>query len=395
MGQGLAAAYVQDGDILVWDEATAQSWVVFDGGDAIAVTMSEDGQVLAFLRRTAVVQSEMEWYEQSALWAMERNGANPRELVSAEELRGLLGPSERESTNIPQMEWIPGTHRLLYSGWTYIVQAEGESHAVPEGLFVVDADSLSQTVLVPAEDGLRFVPSPDGRQVALMSPTALTFVNVDGSDLRQGLLTYSPAGAPGPLFPTGVWTQDSRAFLITGSFDWDPVSGTNFTIWRVPADGSPADALADIRLSDPRSVAFSPDGRHVAAILFTDEQPPEIAGWFITPLATDVGPLAIPEEIEHDFASVHWSPAGTAFTRTLMELCPGATSSTEVCDAPISFGGTTAALRWIDGSRVLLLTREPSVLFLVSLDGRTQPIATWPLEEWAGPQSFAAVDTGR
>jgi hypothetical protein len=394
MEQGLVVAYVQDGDILVWDEATAQSRVVLGTGDVIAVTMSDDGQVVAFLRRMAVVRSEMEWYEQSALWAMEPDGENPRELVSAEELRELLGASETESTNIPQMEWIPGTHRLLYSGWTYIVQAEGESHAVPEGLFLVDADSLAEAVLVPAEDNFRFVPSPDGRQVALMSPTELSFVNVDGSDLRQDVLTYPPVGVAGPLFPVGVWTEDSSAFVATGSLELDPLEGVNFTIWRVPTDGSAPGALADI-VSDLRSVTFSPDGRHVAAIRFTDEQPPGIAGWFITPLAAEVGPLAIPDEIEHDFASVHWSPAGTAFTRTLMELCPDATSNTEVCDAPISFWGTTAALRWIDGSRVLLLTREPSVLFLVSLDGRSQPIVAWPLEEWVSPQSFTAAIVGR
>jgi hypothetical protein len=103
-GQSALVAYIKDGNILVWDEATGQSETIYNAGDVIAVTMSDDGQVLAFLRRSVVKRSEMDWYEQSALWAVERNGEDPRELVSAEELRELLNASETDSTNIPQME---------------------------------------------------------------------------------------------------------------------------------------------------------------------------------------------------------------------------------------------------------------------------------------------------
>jgi hypothetical protein len=45
----------------------------------------------------------------------------------------------------------------------------------------------------------------------------------------------------------------------------------------------------------------------------------------------------------------------------------------------------------------LFLTREPSVLFLVTLDpsgvfdATTVPIVAWPLEDFAGLDSFAAV----
>jgi hypothetical protein len=395
MEQGLVVAYVQDGDILVWDEATALSRVILGTGDVIAVTMSDDGQVVAFLRRSLVTRTELDWYEQSALWAVGPNGQNARELVSAEALRTLLDASETDSTNVPQFEWIPGTHRLLYSGWRYFVLAEGESHAIPEGLFLIDTDSGENTVIVPAGTNFRFSPSPDGERIALASPTGLGFVRPDGSDLRPDVLTQSRAGVPGPLFPTGVWTQDSRAFLTTGSFDWDPASGTNFTIWRVPVDGAPPDPLADIRQSHPGSVTFSPDGRRVAAIRYTNDVPPQIAGWFITSLAAEVGPLAVPNEIEIGYANVHWSPSGEAFTDALLQLCPDAAQDSDICAGPISFAGITTAVRWIDTTHALLLTREPSVLFLVGMDGTTQPIAAWSLEDWVGPQGFTAAIVGR
>jgi len=388
--------FVKDGDLLIWDEATGQTQPLFDADDAINVTMSDDGQIVAFLRRTLVRRSELDWYEQSSLWAVDRNGANPRALVSAETLRDLLGASERDSSNIPEITWIPGTHRLLYNGWTYLVQAEGESHAVPRGLYSVNADEGTQQVLVNAESILRFVVSPDGQQVALLSPTALGFVRADGNSLRRDVLTFAQVGVPCPLFPVGVWTEDSQAFVMTGSLEEDPAAGFDFVIWRVPADSSTPVQLASISRSHPGSVTFSPDGRFAAYTQYTDPASPP-AGWFISPLGEGAGPLAIPRKLEPGYPSLHWSPDGKAFTGALAELCPGATQDSEVCKSPISRGGT-AAIQWLDPTHLLLLTRDPSALLLVTLDpagqmdATSEPIEVWPLEQSVGPQSFAAVE---
>jgi hypothetical protein len=371
---------------------------MFDSGDVIRVELSDDGQLVAFLRRSIVQTIDAEWREQSALWVVDLSGENPRELVSAETLRDLLSASERDSSNIPEMTWIPGTHRLLYNGWTYLVMAEGESHAIPRGLYSVDADEGTQQVLVGAEGPQRFVVSPDGRQVALLSPTALAFVDADGSNLRRDVLTYAQVGVPGPLFPVGVWTKDSQAFVMTESLEEDPAAGIDFVISRVPADGSAPEQLASVSRSHPGSVTFSPDGRFAAYSQYTDAASPA-AGWFITPLEEGVGPLAIPRELEPGYPSVHWSPDGKAFTGSLAELCPGATQDSEICESPISRGGTTA-IQWLDPTHLLLLTRDPSALLLVTLDpagqmdATTQPIETWPLEEFVGPQSFAAFEAG-
>jgi hypothetical protein len=389
--------YVKDGDILAWDEATGESRTIFDAGDVIRVEPSDDGQLVAFLRRSVVQTSDVDWYEQSAIWVVDLSGQNPREVVSAEALRELLGASETDSSNIPEMTWIPGTHRLLFNGWTYLVQAEGESHAVPRGLVSVDADEGTQQVLVPAESNLRFVVSPDGQQVAILSPTALSFVDADGSDLRKDALTYPQVGIPGPLFPTGVWTEDSRAIVVTRFVDEDPAVGIDFGVWRVPVDGSAPAELAAIRRSHPGSVTFSPDGQSVARIEYSDGVPPQLAGWLITPLEGGAGPLAIPGELEIGYASLHWSPDGRAFTGSLEELCPGAMQDSEICDAPLSYGGSAAAIHWLDPTRLLLLTRDPAVLYLVVLDdsgvsdATTVPVATWPLEDLVGRESFAAV----
>jgi dipeptidyl aminopeptidase/acylaminoacyl peptidase len=395
---GLTVAFVKDGNIQLWSESTGQVRMMLNSGDVIAVAVSDDGQVIAFVRRSVVQLASDEWFEQSALWAIDQDGGHPRELVSAESLRQRLNAAGRDSTNIPQMEWIPGTHRLLFSGWKYLVQAEGESHAVPEGLYLVDADALTDLTLVSSGNNLRFVPSPDGAQVALMSPNSLGFINVDGSSQRPDVLTYAEVGLAAPLFPTGVWTQDSRAFVMTGSFERDASSNLALVIWRVPVDGSTPTSLAGISRTEPGSVTFSPDGRKVAFVQTTDTQPPEIAGWMITQLIPETGPLATPTRIDFEgFANVNWSPTGDAFTRNLRRLCPDAASDSDVCDVRIHFDGTLAALQWIDGNRILFLTRDPSVLFLGTMDftgnmdGTTTPIVAWPLEDHVSSKSFTTA----
>jgi len=387
-GASASVVFVKDGDLMVWEEATGQTDTLFDADDAIRVTLSDDGQVVAFLRRSIIGDLDSEWHEQSALWAVGRSGENPRELVSAEELRRLLDASETDSTNIPQLEWIPGTHRLLYSGWTYFVQAEGESHAIPQGLYLADADTLANTVLTPAGESIRFVPSPDGRHIALISPTGLSFLNPDGSGNRPDVLTYPSIGETGPLFPAGIWTQDSHSFLITGSLERHPSTNHNFTIWRVPLDGSPAQPLAVITASITDSVSFSPDGRYVA--FFRHAGPtgqPTDFGWYVASLAPEAGPLAVPRGSYLFWRNLHWSPAGAAYAfagRTLFQLCPGAVQDTEVCGEGFELGGDLASLDWMDGDRFLYTTREPYDLYFGRLDGASVRIAE-------GVENFAAI----
>jgi len=383
-GQSALVAYIKDGNILVWDEATGHSETIYNAGDVIAMTMSDDGQVLAFLSRSVVKRSEMDWYEQSALWAVERNGENPRELVPAEELRELLNASETDSTNIPQLEWIPGTHRLLFSTWKYFVQAEGESHATPEGLYWVDTDAPTGVVQLPVADSLRFVPSPDGQRIALMSTVGLGFLNADGGNYRPDVLTYPLVGLGGSAIPSGVWTQDSRAFLITSSYE--PGAGMDtYAIRRVPVDGSPAELLATFTGSHPGSVTFSPNGRHAAFYRGTISG--DYYGWFVADLPGEQGWLAIPSSAQLFWQNLHWSPAGLAYAvreKALFQLCPDATQESEVCGEGFELGGDLAAIRWLDGRRFLYATREPYELYFGSLGGERVRIA-------AGAEKFAAV----
>src|SRR5512143_1982884 len=69
--------FVKAGNIQVWDEATQQTRTLVNTGDVISVTTSDDGQRIAFTRRSWVGEV-LDGYEQFALWAMDRDGGNAR-----------------------------------------------------------------------------------------------------------------------------------------------------------------------------------------------------------------------------------------------------------------------------------------------------------------------------
>jgi len=254
----------------------------------------------------------------------------------------------------------------------YLVQAEGESHAIPRGLYLVDADSLTGTELLPSENSLRFVVSPDGRQIALLSTTALGLINADGSN-HQDLFQYTAEGVPGPIIPSGVWTQDAGAFLITIPTESESGLGLNLTIWRVPVDGALVhQPLATITDSHSDSVTFSPDGRY--AVFFRADSPGIAThfGWFVTPLALEIGPLAIPKSSYLTWKNLHWSPSGLPYAvheGTLVQLCPNPAQDTELCGEVLNSGSPLSEIYWIDGTRFLFGTREPYALYFGILDG--------------------------
>jgi hypothetical protein len=370
--------FVKDGDINLWDSETNQSRTILRSVDVTAVTMSDDGQVIAFQRRALVDQPEL--LENYSLWAVDRDGGNPRELVPSATLRQRLNSETIDSVGFYQISWIPGTHRLVYSGVKYY--APGQGFTLSKDIYLVDADTRSDSVLAPDimpgtfVNAWSFVLSPDGQQIALITGTALSFINIDGSNWRQSVLTYPQVGVgDGVLLPGGVWTRDARAFVFTRPMESASPFILNYTVLSVPVDGSPAQTLGILSNSHSGSVTFSPDGKQMAFLRDTD--------WFITPLAVEVGPLAIPDGVGEVFnANLHWSPGGAAYVikdQDLFRLCPDAVRALDVCGDSIHLGENKiiTSIQWVDSDRFLFTSLEPSTLSLGRLDGTLIPIVTW------------------
>ena len=166
-------------------------------------------------------------------------------------------PLKPNSTNFPRLAWIPNSQRLMYSGNLYNAHGYGEgAHTPLAGVFLVDAVTSATEVLAPAAENLEFAISPDGEQVALVSTTSLSLIDTDGRNRRSDLFVYPAYGVPGAITPMRIWTQDSSAVLITGPILEITPTLLRFTVWRVPADGSPAQAVItlEVRLAVPRLI---------------------------------------------------------------------------------------------------------------------------------------------
>jgi WD40 repeat protein len=393
----LLVAFVKDGDIHLWEEATGQSWTLIKAGDVTSVTLSDDGQVIAFMRRALVEQPEL--MEYVSLWAVDRDGKNPRELVSAESLRQRLHPGASDSVGFGQVSWIPDTHRLVYSGSKYYLPGQGSTYS--KDIYVVDADTGADTVLAPDVmpdtfvNDWRFVISPDGGQIALFNNTTLSLMSVDGSNRHQAVLTYpAVGGGDAILLPYGVWKQDSSAFLFTGPGPSESMFVLNYTVWRVPTDASSPQSLATLTDSHSSYVSFSPDGKQIAFYQdMNGDRTIQATDYRIMPLGADVGPLARPNRPESSGGDLHWSPAGEAFVMRdgdLFRLCPGATQASEVCGEPIDLGDPKfiSSIQWLDGQHFLFTGLEPATLSLAGLDSTITPILTANDGEWS---SWSAV----
>jgi hypothetical protein len=396
--QGTAVvAFVQDDDLWVWSEATGQTQILVDAGDVIRVELSDDGELAAFVRRSYR-------NEESALWVVGLDGSSPRELVSAAELRSNLDAAEADSTDFTQLEWIPNTHRLLYRP-AAASGGQGQGGGRQGGVYLVDADSSARAEVAPAEVSAEFEASPDGGNVAMVTPTGLSFYSFDGARLRRDVLTYPAKGVPFAFTPWGVWTQDSSAFLIAAPAE------SGITVWRVPVAGAQPQALITVDNANLQ-VIFAPDGSGAAMVLQgatverVDSAPaltlgglgglfsPRFAGrevaaaTFIVPLPEDLGPLATPRDT---FITLPvWSPGGSAYVfdgkspREFYPLCPGASQMIEVCGPAIQIPLEFGEFEWVDGNRFLYATARPRQLYLGDLAGGATLVAE-------DPASFDAV----
>jgi len=394
-GGSAVVVFVEAGNVHVWEEDTGERRTIIDSGDAIRVELSDDAELVAFLRRSYFEAGGFDNNEQSALWVVGLDGSNPRELVSAAELRQQVGAAEADSSNFPRLDWIPNTHRLLYSGNTYDAHGYGEgAHTALKGGYSIDADTGASAELAPAGTGFHFVPSPDGRLVALVDTTGLLLLDVDSGRQRLEFPAGPVVGDTGWFAGAGVWTQDSSAFVINALVE-PGNAASDYALWRVPADGSSGEALITFS-SGGGSVVYAPDGSSAAMLISASGIGPSV--WAFTPLPEDLGALAVPSDV-NDYSQFNWSPAGTAYVieplvfdsasvmhgrENLFPLCPNAVQAIEVCGPAIPFGEQIEWLEWVDRDRFLYVTYEPRRLYLGSVEGSATMIAE-------DPPSFAAA----
>ena len=261
----LSVAYIKDGDVYVWVEG-GSSMALTNVDDVVDVSISSDGQVIAYVRDAPF---DPYTYE---LWAVNTSiPTNERLLVSYPEMDALKASSsfpDAAGLDFDQLAWRPGTHDLYYST---VPRFEGPGYVPLYDLRMVNADTLVKATLFNFGQAGAFTFSPDGAQVVLSTPDHISLANADGSNLRSHVLTYPLVGTYSEYqyHPSPIWAADSLSLRVAIPPEdtlAEPTPPTS--LWYIPVDGTPATQLGSMNSIpfDWPNNAFSPDMSYVAYI---------------------------------------------------------------------------------------------------------------------------------
>ncbi|MBI4771111.1 MAG: hypothetical protein HY784_12055, partial [Chloroflexi bacterium] len=258
-GRGpLQVAYLRRGDLWLWSE-DAPARALTQTGDVRSVRLSDDGQLAAYERALDAHRVE--------LWAVSSDGGDPRRLLSVAALEAMRprGLQPAPLAVVPaSLTWAPGAHSLAFN--TAPVY-DGLQVFAPDDLQLVDAATGQAATLLPPGQGGEFIYAPDGGRILLLRPDGVSMVDANGGNRRDNLLPQYQAVGFGEYYryPPLVWAADGRSLLAALPASADPYSQHEATValWRLPAEGGPAQQLATITAFPP-SASLSPDGAWVA-----------------------------------------------------------------------------------------------------------------------------------
>ncbi len=352
--QDLSVVYQKGEQIWLW-QANQPIRLTSGMGDFFP-RISHDGQIVAFQRQIDAYHSE--------LWAIHLDGSQERRLVSIDDLTtigvSVLDPNAL-GVNPYQYEWIPNSRVLAFNTQQTF---QGAGQALNDDFNLVDADSIEVKFSLLAGWGGNFSLSPDGKQVALSTPTDITLANLDGSDWRS-VLTYDPVLTYSEYryYAQPVWSPDGR-FLYVVFPPADPLAKepSPTEIWLIPTDNAPPKMLMSLFTLPyfDTPVAFSPDLSQIAYLQEIDTPTENMRELHI---ARSDGSADIVYTAGELLQFVGWGPPGSqTFVFALGEDQALHLGSLGASPAPLSQATGSACsahgifnLRWVDSSRYLYI----------------------------------------
>ncbi len=252
-----------DGNLLIWQEGGSLTEIV-GSGSVSDLVLSPDGEWIVYTTSTSdgiVIE----------LWAIKFDGSDQKLLVTHDDFMAMpIHPDFAGSTIVTiapyMMDFIPGTHTLVFNTYP---QFEGPGLMDNKDLWYIDVDTGERrSFLSPGQAG-HFYFSPDGTQMALVTPDRIDLINTDGSNRRFGVLTYPfvLTYSEYAFHANPIWAADSsflRVIIPPQDSLGDPSAPTN--IYHLPTDGSPASLLTSVIVAPLQRAMLAPDVSHFAFI---------------------------------------------------------------------------------------------------------------------------------
>lgn len=352
-----------DGSLWLWQHGQEMRQLG-ESGNVNRLTISDDGQRIVYER-------------EGVLWTVNADGSDERQLLEPAALASLT--VEEGATVVPyRLGWMPASHTLLFN--TQLEFEEGIGLNPSDDLHALDVDSGNHQLLLPPGEGGDFYVSPDGNQIALVTPSAIHVANADGSTRRQ-VLTYEPVitYSEYQYYANPVWGPDA-GILRVAIPPADPMATPPqpTTIWQLHADGTPPQIVDHLEAVNTlfTTPAISPLGTHVA-FLTGDE--PDAYTLQIAPIE----PTGLGEA--HTYAAGivqfdEWAPGGTHFIYSAGQLESPQKMLGALDMEPMQIGEPGRAIvqaQGASGGRVIFLQQADSGLELTlrHADGTVEVIA--------------------
>jgi len=293
---------------LIFLDATNNLWVWNEDGGTVQLTFSNDvNQALISLDGSTVVYTRNMDSVHYSLWAVQTDGSNPRLLLGADFFNHLPTP-ENALAMIPlHLAWVPGTLNLLFN-----TGANFEMGSFPsDDLWMVNTSTATNRQLKEGGKGGNFNVSPDGKKVAIVKPTSLTILFLDGSfEITPlsfpAMITYSE----GQYYPIPVWAADSTHLRIVIP-PVDPLADQNamtISIYDVPTDGDPAVLLKQVQVRPFSQFPISPDLQWLL-YLTTDNPAENTVAVHLASLSGTQDVIELTARLDNLF----WTPASNGF----------------------------------------------------------------------------------
>jgi Tol biopolymer transport system component len=309
-------------------------------GNIQYIVISPDGTQVAFVRAQD--------YRDYSIWVMGVDGANERQLVTADDFRGMLVAEDALGAAPVQLEWVPGTHTLAFNTYPYF---EGPGFFPHDDLWLVDADTGTLLPFLDIGTGGMFAYSPNGSRLAVSSFQSVSLMDGNGGNRRDDVLIYEPVMTYSEFlyYVTPQWSPDGsflRAIVPPGDPLAQPSPPT--TIWHIPGDGSAASQIASLDIAFLAVARLSPDLNRIM---------------YVTPVTTSMPSLHIANVdgsqdmlYSSDVSALEsWSPDGDRFLFTSGETNQTLIGRVGENPAPLTEFETIMKILWIDPQYFLFL----------------------------------------
>lgn len=245
-----------------WQEESGLN-LLTNTGDVTKAVLSSDGEWIVYTRTTTDGVD-------ISMWAIRFDGSDQKLLANHADFMAMaVNPEVIDVYEIvtisPNMlDFIPGTHTIAFNTYP---RFNAPGLLLNNDLWFINLDTNEiRSFLSPGQAG-NFYFSPDGTQMALVTPDRIDLLNTDGSNRRIGVLTYPfvYTYSEYAYHANPIWSQDS-SYLRVSIPPQDPLGDASapVNIYHLPIDGSPATLLASLVVAPLENAFLAPDLNHYA-----------------------------------------------------------------------------------------------------------------------------------